>query len=82
MDQLKNCLTLNPLIVQDKTTVSFKEMGDFNLQILLVYFVAVQDTNQEFAIQQDVLFEIMKIAKRENIEFAYPTETHYLKNPS
>lgn len=80
IEQIKSCLAQHPLIIQDRTTVSFKEMGDFNLQILLVYFVNVQETDQEFAIQQEVLFEIMKIAKNEKIEFAYPTETHYLKS--
>ncbi len=79
-EQIKLLLAKNPLIIHENATVALRELGDFSLHILLNYFVQVKETNQEVEIQQEVLFEVMRIAKNLKVDFAFPTETHYLKS--
>ncbi len=56
----------------------FKSYGDFSLVFETVYFVAVPDYNVYMDIQQDVNLGIHEQFEREQINFAYPTQTLYL----
>lgn len=71
-----------PEINQDAITVRFNAMNDFNLQILVNCFVRVEDLAKELEIQQNILLNILKLAKQMEIEFAFPTSTQYLHHMS
>ncbi len=79
MDRLRYYLAQHPAVDKDTITVRFNLMGDFNLQILMNFFVQVPDAGKELEIQQEVLFEVMKIASDLKAEFAYPTSTQFVK---
>lgn len=57
----------------------FKSFGDSALVFEVVYFVLSSDYNQFMDIQQEVNFQLMERLSEMNIEFAYPTQTLYVK---
>lgn len=58
----------------------FFEYGDFSLVYEVVYFVLSSDYNIYMDIQQKINFAIKEAFDRKNIDFAYPTQTLFLKN--
>lgn len=58
--------------------VHFKSFGDFSLNFEIAYYVDTGDYNKYMDIQQDINFEIKRRFDRENIEFAFPSQTIYL----
>jgi len=56
----------------------FREYGDFNLVIEIVYYVMSRDYNVYMDIQQEINFGIKGAFEKEGIEFAYPTQTLYV----
>ena len=57
----------------------FASYGDSALIFEVVYFVESGDYNQYMDLQQSINFGIMEVFGKEGIEFAYPTQTLYLK---
>ncbi|RKZ33239.1 mechanosensitive ion channel family protein [bacterium] len=58
----------------------FKEYGDFALIFEVVYYVKSPDYNTYMDVQQKINLEIYKKFKQEGIEFAYPSQTLFLKS--
>jgi small-conductance mechanosensitive channel len=58
----------------------FKEFGDFALVYEVVYMMEVPEYNYYMDAQQRVNIELYKHLEQEGIEFAYPTQTLYVKN--
>ena len=56
----------------------FQSFGDFSLNYEIVYYVNSADYNVYMDKQQEVNFALMEAFERENIVFAYPTQTLYL----
>ena len=56
----------------------FKEYGDFSLNFETVYYVLVPDYNAYMDHQQAINLKIHEAFEREEIEFAYPTQTIFL----
>lgn len=79
IDKIRYSLLQHAEVDKDTVAVRFNALGDFSLQVLVNFFVKVPDVGREMEIQQDVLFEIMRIAKDLNIEFAFPTATHIIQ---
>ncbi|MBC7093479.1 mechanosensitive ion channel family protein [Candidatus Bipolaricaulota bacterium] len=57
----------------------FKEYGDFALRFEVVYYVLVPDYNVYMDIQQAINLELYRRFREEDIEFAYPTQTVYVR---
>lgn len=57
----------------------FKGYGDFALTFESVYYVLTADYAQYMDIQQEINLKIFEAFEERNIEFAYPTQTLYLK---
>jgi small-conductance mechanosensitive channel len=55
--------------------VHFASFGDFSLNYEIVYFVQSSDYNVYMDKQQEINFSIKELFEREQIEFAYPTQT-------
>jgi len=56
----------------------FKEFGDFSLNFEVSYYVKTQDYKTYLDVVQDVNLKIFDNFEKEEIEFAYPTQTIYL----
>lgn len=57
----------------------FAEYGDFSLNIETVYYVTVPEYNVYMDTQQSINLKLYRQFKNEGIEFAYPTQTLFLK---
>jgi small-conductance mechanosensitive channel len=57
----------------------FASYGDFSLNFEIVYYVLRSDYNCYMDIQQEINFQIKEQFEQRGIEFAYPTQTLFLK---
>lgn len=55
--------------------VHFKEYGDYSLNFEVVYYVNTPDYNTYMDIQQEINLSLKKRFEKEEISFAYPTQT-------
>lgn len=58
----------------------FLEFGDSSLNVEAVYFVLTPDNNRYMDLQQGINLRLMRVFKENGLEFAYPTQTLYLKD--
>jgi small-conductance mechanosensitive channel len=58
----------------------FFSYGDFSLIFEIVYYVVGPDYNKYMDIQQEINIKIREEFEKRNIQFAYPTQTLYVKN--
>ncbi len=63
----------------DADRVHFREYGDSALIFEVVYYVATGDYNKYMDIQQQINLELKKRLEKMKVEFAYPTQTLYVK---
>ncbi|MFW5704173.1 MAG: mechanosensitive ion channel family protein [Patescibacteria group bacterium] len=56
----------------------FYQYGDFSLNFEVVYYVESPDYNIYMDIQQNINFSLKDALEKQNIEFAYPTQTIYM----
>jgi len=66
--------------VQNKFRVNFLNFGSSALEIEIVYFVELLDTLAEVQqVREDVNMRIKNLFEKAGIEFAYPSQTLYIK---
>ncbi len=70
---------INKEELADLDRVHFKEFGDFSLNFEVVYHVQVPDFGKYMDTQQSINFTIKEVFEKEGIEFAYPTQTLFVK---
>lgn len=84
LEKLRKIPQLVKEIVENTDNVDFDraflvKFGDFAIIFEIVYFVQSSDYLMHLESQQKILFKIKEVFEKENIEFAYPTQTLYLK---
>lgn len=57
----------------------FKAFGSFSLDFEVVYFVLVPQYNVFMDIQQEINLRLYRALASEGVEFAFPTQTLYLR---
>lgn len=58
----------------------FASYGDSGLIFEVVYYVLSNDYNKYMNVQQEINFQLKEVFEKEEIEFAYPTQTIFLTN--
>ncbi len=58
----------------------FSAFGDFSMNFETVYYIESPDYNMYMDAQQKIYLEILQAFEKENIEFAYPTQTLFAAN--
>lgn len=85
LEQLKKI----PRIVEDIITnipetsfdrAHFASYGDFSLNFEVVYYVQGSNYNKYMNVQQEINFKLKEAFEKQEIEFAYPTQTVVLTN--
>jgi small-conductance mechanosensitive channel len=69
---------LDKIKIAELNRVHFKEFGDFSLNFEVVYYVNVSDYNVYMDTQQEINFKLKEIFEKENIVFAFPTQTIFV----
>ncbi|MFC1501469.1 mechanosensitive ion channel family protein [Elusimicrobiota bacterium] len=82
-DGLKTAVkTVEEVIKNVKDTIfdraHFHSYGDFSLNIEVVYHVLGSDYNKYMDIQQEINLKIKEEFEKQNLEFAYPTQTVFV----
>lgn len=72
---LRNLIDEHPGIHKENHFVHFKDMGDFALKIIFRCYIPVFTIEEELKVKEGIYLEIMRIAQRLEIEFAFPTQT-------
>ncbi|MGK7928932.1 MAG: mechanosensitive ion channel family protein [Spirulina sp.] len=62
--------------------VHFSDYGDFSLNYEIVYFVASNDYNLYMDVQQKINLALFQAFRDRDIQFAYPTQVHYIQSSS
>jgi len=60
--------------------VHFASYGDFSLNYEVVYYIHSNDYNTYMNIQQEINFQLKEAFEKQEIEFAYPTQTIFMTN--
>lgn len=79
-EKLEKILTITEEIVDkielaELDRVHFKKYGDYSLEFEVVYYINSPDYNIYMDIQQEINFALKKRFEKEEIRFAYPTQT-------
>lgn len=72
---------IDAIELADFDRAHLQKFGDYSLIYEVIYYVLSSDYALFMDIQQEINFKIIEAFKERNIQFAYPTEKHLLKNP-
>ncbi|MBL1322068.1 MAG: mechanosensitive ion channel family protein [Methylophaga sp.] len=76
---IRTLISLHPYMRKDYYQVYFNAYNSASLDILVYVFWATPDWNTELRERHRFLLDILRLAKQLGVEFAYPTQTLYLK---
>jgi MscS family membrane protein len=72
----------NPAVADTTCEVHFTQFGASALEVMLYFFLDVPDWTQELDAKAQINCEIMRIAERESVEFAFPSLSVYMPSQS
>ncbi|MEZ4814910.1 MAG: mechanosensitive ion channel family protein [Bdellovibrionota bacterium] len=78
LEGIKNIIVANPFTRKDFFHVVFNEYGNFNLEIMVYFFLKVPGWSEELVQRQNVYVEIYRLAEELGVEFAFPTQTLHI----
>jgi len=73
--RIEQLLVEHPVTNKGTIRVRFNEFGESSLNILVYFYLEVRDITTELKEREDILFQIMEIARKLGVEFAFPTRT-------
>lgn len=76
---IQNIILANPNTFKDLYQVVFEGFGDSSLNILVNFFIRAEDVSHELDIRQNIFIEILRLAKKMEIDFAFPTTTLHME---
>lgn len=75
IEGIKKILKNNQFVRQDYFQVYFAGYASSSLQIFINFFLKVSDWDSELLQKQNIYLEILKLSKKLDISFAFPTQT-------
>jgi MscS family membrane protein len=75
---IKEILAARPEVRQDAIVVNFTTLGVSALDVLVNYHLKVPTWDAELAVRHAVLAEVLRLAERLPVSFAYPTQTLHI----
>ncbi len=76
---IRELVRLHPYMRKDYYQVYFNQYNSASLDILVYVFWETPDWNTELRERHRFLLDVLRLAKQVDVEFAYPTQTLYLK---
>jgi MscS family membrane protein len=72
---IKQIIADHPLTNKTNFNVRFNDFGESSLNILVYFYIETTDYSAELAAREEILLQIMDLAKQLGIDFAFPTRT-------
>jgi MscS family membrane protein len=82
VDGIRAVILDTELADKDNVQVSFNNLGDSSLDILVIFHLRVTDYPSELRGRHEVLAGIMELAERMSVSFAFPTRTLVIEGQS
>lgn len=79
---IRNLLAQQPKIAKNDQGVTVSLAANFNLQVTVTYFIAIDDAKEEAPTNEAVLFGIIQLMKQLKLDFAFPTQSVRLTEKS
>ena len=79
---IKEIIKNHPHTKKDGSHVVFNNYGDFSLNILVYTFLNVPNWKSELLEREKIFLDIMKLAEKIGVEFAFPTQTIHVDSLS
>ncbi len=80
VEGLRKIVENHPDTRKDYYNVYFNDMASFSLNIMFYVFFEVPDWSQELKARHEILLEIMRLAEKLGVNFAFPTQTLHMEN--
>lgn len=77
---LRKIVENHPDTRKDYFHIYFNDMASFSLNIMFYIFFEVPDWPAELKSRHEILLEIIKLAKKLGVNFAFPTQTLHMEN--
>jgi MscS family membrane protein len=77
---LRKIVLHHPHTVKDNFHIYFNDFGPSSLHIMFYIFFEVPAWGDELRCRHEVLLEIMKLADKLGVSFAFPTQTLHVEN--
>ena len=75
VEGIKNIIASNSVTKKDYYQAYFTGYGSSGLNILVNFFLTVTNWEEELLEKQNIFLEILRLSKKLNISFAFPTQT-------
>src|ERR1700731_238544 len=72
---IKQLIADHPITNKTNFNVRFNDFGESSLNILVYFHIETTDYSAELAAREEILLQIMDVAKQLGIDFAFPTRT-------
>jgi len=80
IEGIKQILDSHPNTRKDNIQVFFYEFGPHSLDILMNFFLQVPDRAVELRERQLILLDILSLAEKQDVRFAFPTQTLHIES--
>ena len=80
LEGVKNIVKANPYTRKDYYHVVFTAYGNFSLDVMLYCFSKVPDWSAELVQRQNIYLEILRLAEKIGVDFAFPTQTLHMES--
>lgn len=80
MQGIKNIILAHETTDKELYYVAFDEFGDFSLNILVQCFFKVPDRKQELKARRILCMEMLRLAHKLKVEFAFPTQSLHVES--
>ena len=77
---LRQIVLTHPQTNKENFHIYFNDLGSSSLEILFYIFFEVPTWGEELNARHEVLIEIMKLAEKLEVNFAFPTQTLHVEN--
>lgn len=77
---VRSILVAHPQVWNDKMEVHFNRYGESSLDVLVYFFLAVPTWTDELRARHEVFLDILRLAERLGVSFAFPTRTLFMRS--
>ena len=79
VEGIKTILESHDHVPEDSSYVYLNNFNDHSIDVLLYTFFMVDSWKEELQIRQEIMLQIIKLAKTLNVRFAFPTQTLFIE---